>query len=66
MPMDPQLAELLRKMEAGQIHRQELQEYQQQGLPEDLDLELLWMLFAFDTLEQHRLRLVQKLRARWG
>ncbi len=64
--MDPQLAELLRKMEAGQIHRQELQEYQQQGLPEDLDLELLWMLFAFDTLEQHRLRLVQKLRARWG
>lgn len=64
--MDPQLAELLRKLEAGQIHRQELQEYQQQGLPEDLDLELLWMLFAFDTLEQYRLWLVQKLRARWG
>lgn len=64
--MDPQLAELLRKMEAGQIHRQELQEYQQQGLPADLDLELLWMLFAVDTLEQHRLRLVQKLRARRG
>jgi hypothetical protein len=59
--MDPVLAELLARLEAGQIHRHEMAAYQNQ--PAAIQLELMWILFAIDTLEEHRLRLVDKLRA---
>jgi hypothetical protein len=61
--MDPVLAELLAKLEAGQIHRHEMESYQNQAQPAAIQLELMWILFAIDTLEQHRTRLVDKLRA---
>ena len=61
--MDPVLAELLAKLEAGQIHRHEMASYQNQAQPAAIELELMWILFAIDTLEQHRTRLVDKLRA---
>ncbi len=61
--MDPVLAELLAKLEAGQIHRHEMASYQNQSQSAAIRLELMWILFAIDTLEEHRLRLVDKLRA---
>ncbi|MEI6032069.1 MAG: hypothetical protein WCQ20_13045 [Synechococcaceae cyanobacterium ELA739] len=61
--MDPVLAELLAKLEAGQIHRHEMAAYQNQSQSAAIRLELMWILFAIDTLEEHRLRLVDKLRA---
>ncbi|MCX5967167.1 MAG: hypothetical protein NTV57_05905 [Cyanobacteria bacterium] len=36
--------------------------YQSNQLPAAMNLELMWILFAIDTLEEHRLRLVDKLR----
>jgi hypothetical protein len=60
--IDPVLAELLAKLEAGQIHRHEMASYQSNQLPAAMNLELMWILFAIDTLEEHRLRLVDKLR----
>ena len=61
--MDPVLAELLAKLEAGQIHRHEMEFFKNQAQPAAIQLELMWILFAIDTLEQHRTRLVDKLRA---
>ncbi len=60
--MDPVQAELLAKLEVGQIHRQEMEWYRSQPLPAPIHVELMWILFAIDTLEQHRLQLVDKLR----
>ena len=60
--MEPVLADLLAKLEAGQIPRHEMASYQDNQLPAAINLELMWMLFAIDTLEEHRLRLVDKLR----
>lgn len=61
--MDPLHEQLLQRLEAGQIHPEEMQRFQGANQDATVDRELLWMLFSLDQLEKHRLRLVEYLRS---
>lgn len=56
-------AELLRRLELGQIRPDEMARFKAESNDATVDQELTWMLFNIRQLERHRLRLVQHLRA---
>ena len=61
--MDPLQEQLLRRLETGEIHREELESFRRGCLDSTVDQELMWILFSVEQLEKHRLRLVQHLRS---
>ena len=61
--MDPLHEQLLQRLEAGQIHPQEMQAFQLANQDATVEHELMWMLFSIEQLEKHRLRLVEHLRS---
>ena len=61
--MDPLHDQLLQRLEAGQIHPQEMQAFQLANQDATVERELMWMLFCIEQLEKHRLRLVEHLRS---
>lgn len=60
--MDPLHEQLLQQLEAGQIHPQEMQQFQAANRDATVNHELMWILFSIEQLEKHRLRLVEHLR----
>lgn len=62
-PMDPLHAQLLSLLEAGRIHPEEMEQFRSANQDETVDRELMWLLFCIEQLENHRLRLVEHLRA---
>ena len=55
--------QLLWRLETGQIHRHEMEQFQSRNQDGTVEQELMWILFAIDLLESHRYRLVEHLRA---
>lgn len=56
-------AQLLWRLETGQIHRHEMEQFQSRNQDATVEQELMWILFAIDLLETHRYRLVEHLRS---
>lgn len=55
------LVALESELRRGTVSHDSLRPYLAQELPVQIRIELEWMLFAIDQLEEHRERLVQRL-----
>jgi hypothetical protein len=61
--MNPLHEQLLNRLEAGDIHPEEMKWFRSVSEDARVEQELAWILFSVEQLEKHRLRLVEFLRA---